>query len=172
MYFCSSTPCTGMIVTKLYLFFPGNPLICSCQSYVQKIWLRQHRKWLSTQKRGSKVGPQCTEPTPILDRYLLTVKDSELCPLPSVNSLQLSHIKPHSFLLTWDSPDTNMTGLKGFIVAYHRLDMNDQVIKSPLTILLLFAPSFFSFIFEVETNPTLLYYYGGKLSGKCLLLKV
>ena len=58
---------------------------------------------------------------------LLTVKDSELCPLPSVSSLQLSHIRPHSFLLTWESPDTNMTGLKGFIVAYHRLDMNDQV---------------------------------------------
>ena len=147
----------------VFVCFPGNPLICSCQSYVQKIWLRQHRKWLSTQKRGSKVGPQCTEPTPILDRYLLTVKDSELCPLPSVNSLQLSHIKPHSFLLTWDSPDTNMTGLKGFIVAYHRLDMNDQVIKSPLTILLLFAPSFFSFIFEVETNPTSVH-SGWKLS--------
>ena len=125
-------PLHKYVTKKWYLFFPGNPLICSCQSYVQKIWLRQHRKWLSTQKRGSKVGPQCTEPTPILDRYLLTVKDSELCPLPSVNSLQLSHIKPHSFLLTWDSPDTNMTGLKGFIVAYHRLDMNDQVIKSPL----------------------------------------
>ena len=106
----------------------GNPLICSCQSYVQKIWLRQHRKWLSTEKRGSKVGPQCIEPTPLSDRYLLTVKDSELCPLPSVSSLQLSHIRPHSFLLTWESPDTNMTGLKGFIVAYHRLDMNDQVI--------------------------------------------
>ena len=60
-------------------------------------------------------------------RYLLTVKDSELCPLPSVNSLQLSHITPNNFLVTWDSPDTNLTGLKGFIVAYHRLDKNDQV---------------------------------------------
>lgn len=81
------------------------------------------------EKRGSRVGPQCAEPTPILDRYLLTVKDSELCPLPSVSSLQLSNIKPYSFLVTWDSPDTNMTGLKGFIVAYHRLDKNDQVRK-------------------------------------------
>ena len=82
---------------------------------------------MTTDKRGSKVGPQCSEPLPLLDRYLLTVKDSELCPLPSVNSLQLSIIKPYSFLLTWESPDTNMTGLKGFIVAYHRLDTNDQV---------------------------------------------
>ena len=112
----------------LYSFIlSGNPLICSCQSYVQKIWLRQHRKWMATDKRGSKVGPQCSEPLPLLDRYLLTVKDSELCPLPSVNSLQLSVIRPYSFLLTWESPDTNMTGLKGFIVAYHRLDTNDQV---------------------------------------------
>ena len=110
-------------------FFAGNPVICSCQSYVQKIWLRQHRKWLETDKRGSKVGPQCVEPTPILDRYLLTVKDSELCPLPSVSSLQLSNIRPYSFLVTWDSPDNNMTGLKGFIVAYHRLERNDQVKK-------------------------------------------
>ena len=141
---------------KFLLSFAGNPLICSCQSYVQKIWLRQHRKWLSTQKRGSKVGPQCTEPTPILDRYLLTVKDSELCPLPSVNSLQLSHIKPHSFLLTWDSPDTNMTGLKGFIVAYHRLDMNDQVIKSPFLLsFLLSLPHLLSRSFHQKTNPTM-----------------
>ena len=110
-------------------FFAGNPLICSCQSYVQKIWLRQHRKWMKTDKRGSKVGPQCSEPLQLHDRYLLTVKDSELCPLPSVSSLQLSNIQPSSFLLTWDSPDTNMTGLKGFIVAYHRLDTNDQVSK-------------------------------------------
>ena len=56
-------------------------------------------------------------------------QDSELCPLPSVNSLQLSSITPNSFLVTWDSPDTNLTGLKGFIVAYHRLDKNDQVRK-------------------------------------------
>ena len=107
----------------------GNPLVCSCSSYNQKIWLRQHRKWLDAERRGSKIGPQCHEPTPISDRYLLTVKDSELCPLPSVNSLQLSNINPTSFLVTWDSPDTNLTGLKGFIVAYHRLDKNDQVRK-------------------------------------------
>ena len=111
----------------------GNPLICSCQSYAQKLWLRRHRKWLDNDKRGSKVGPQCQEPTPILDRYLLSVKDSELCPLPSVNSLQLSEIEPTSFLVTWDSPDTNMTGLRGFIVAYHRTDRNDQVKKYRLS---------------------------------------
>ena len=108
-------------------------MICSCQSYAQKLWLRRHRKWLNSDKRGSKVGPQCHEPTPILDRYLLSVKDSELCPLPSVNSLQLSEIEPTSFLVTWDSPDTNMTGLRGFIVAYHRTDRNDQVKKYRLS---------------------------------------
>ena len=113
--------------------FAGNPLICSCQSYAQKLWLRRHRKWLDSNKRGSRVGPQCQEPTPILDRYLLSVKDSELCPLPSVNSLQLSEIEPTSFLVTWDSPDTNMTGLRGFIVAYHRTDRNDQVKKYRLS---------------------------------------
>ena len=111
----------------------GNPLICSCQSYAQKLWLRRHRKWLDNIRRGSKVGPQCQEPTPILNRYLLSVKDSELCPLPSVNSLQLSQIEPTSFLVTWDSPDTNMTGLRGFIVAYHRIDKNDQVKKYRLS---------------------------------------
>lgn len=108
-------------------------MICSCQSYAQKLWLRRHRKWLDNNKRGSKVGPQCQEPTPILDRYLLSVKDSELCPLPSVNSLQLSEIEPTSFLVTWDSPGTNMTGLRGFIVAYHRTDQNSQVKKYRLS---------------------------------------
>ena len=63
----------------------------------------------------------------------MSVKDSELCPLPSVNSLQLSEIEPTSFLVTWDSPDTNMTGLRGFIVAYHRTDRNDQVKKYRLS---------------------------------------
>ena len=99
------------------LLVPGNPLVCSCSSYNQKIWLRQHRKWLDAERRGSKIGPQCHEPTPISDRYLLTVKDSELCPLPSVNRLQVSNLNPNSFLVTWDSPDTTLTGLKGFIVA-------------------------------------------------------
>ena len=108
-------------------------MVCSCSSYNQKIWLRQHRKWLDAERRGSKIGPQCHEPTPISDRYLLTVKDSELCPLPSVNSLQVSNINPNSVLVTWDSPDTNLTGLKGFIVAYHRLDKNDQVRKYRVT---------------------------------------
>ena len=116
-----------------YFSFTGNPIICSCQSYAQKLWLRRHRKWLDTVRRGSKVGPQCQEPTPILNRHLLSVKDSELCPLPSVNSLQLSQIEPTSFLVTWDSPDTNMTGLRGFIVAYHRIDKNDQVKKYRLS---------------------------------------
>ena len=124
----------NLLNIKSYCYlFPGNPLVCSCSSYNQKIWLRQHRKWLDAERRGSKIGPQCHEPTPISDRYLLTVKDSELCPLPSVNSLQVSNINPNSFLVTWDSPDTNLTGLKGFIVAYHRLDKNDQVRKYRVT---------------------------------------
>ncbi len=56
-------------------------------------------------------------------------QDSELCPLPSVVSLDYvasSGSYPYDFVVTWESPDTNMTGLKGFIVAYHRLDRNDQ----------------------------------------------
>ena len=116
---------------RIHLFLlSGNPISCSCESYIQKLWLRRHRKWLRTDRtRGSKVGPQCVEPASIVRRHLLSVRDSELCPLPSVNSLQLSSIKPSSFLVTWESPDTNMTGLRGFIVAYHRLDVNDQVKK-------------------------------------------
>ena len=81
------------------------------------------------ERRGAKVGPQCSEPESLQDRHLLTVKDSELCPLPSVNSLTFNSVDPYNFLITWESPDTNMTGLKGFIVAYHRLDKNDQVKK-------------------------------------------
>ena len=44
-----------------------------------------------------------------------------------------SNFAINSFLVTWESPDTNMTGLRGFIVAYHRLDVNDQVKKYRLT---------------------------------------
>ncbi len=103
--------------------------MCSCASHPQKTWLRQHRKWLSVDRRGSKVGPRCREPEALAGRHLLTVKDSELCPLPSVVSLDYASRDPYDFLVTWESPDTNMTGLKGFIVAYHRLDRNDQVRK-------------------------------------------
>ena len=73
------------------------------------------------------MGPQCKEPEAVAERYLLTVKDSDLCPLPSVSSLTYHSRDPYNFLITWKSPDTNMTGLRGFIVAYHRLDRNDQV---------------------------------------------
>lgn len=103
--------------------------MCSCQAYSQRLWLRRHRKWLDKGVRSSNVGPKCQGPPTITNRYLLSVRDSELCPLPSVSSLQLSNIQPSSFLVTWESPDTNMTGLRGFIVAYHRLDRNDQVKK-------------------------------------------
>ena len=65
----------------------GNPLVCSCQSYSQKLWLRQHRKWFDVQRRGSRAGPQCHAPAAIENRYLLTVKDAEICPLPSVTGL-------------------------------------------------------------------------------------
>ena len=51
-----------------------NPLICSCSSYTQKIWMRQHRKWLDTERRGPKVGPQCAEPRSLEERHLLAVK--------------------------------------------------------------------------------------------------
>lgn len=66
---------------------------------------------------------------PFFFRYLLTVKDSEICPLPSVTGLTYTKVDSYNFLITWKSPDTNMTGLKGFIVAYHRLDRNDHVKK-------------------------------------------
>ena len=120
--------------------------------------MRQRRKWLDTERRGPKVGPQCAEPRSLQGRHLLAVKvssadifgkdrlreprnpfpiqkgffllqDSELCPLPSVSSLTFTSRDPYNFLITWQSPDTNMTGLRGFIVAYHRLDKNDQVYR-------------------------------------------
>ena len=55
--------------------FAGNPLVCSCSSHPQKTWLRQHRKWLSTEQgRGSKAGPRCAQPEALAGRHLLTVK--------------------------------------------------------------------------------------------------
>ena len=53
-----------------------NPLVCSCSSYTQKIWMRQRRKWLDTERRGPKVGPQCAEPRSLQGRHLLAVKVS------------------------------------------------------------------------------------------------
>ena len=58
----------------LFSFLSENPLVCSCSSYTQKIWMRQHRKWLDTERRGPKVGPQCAEPRSLDDRHLLAVK--------------------------------------------------------------------------------------------------
>ena len=56
-------------------------------------------------------------------------KDAELCPLPSVSSFDIRNVTTTSVLIAWDSQDANMTGLKGFLVAYHRLDTNDIVKK-------------------------------------------
>ena len=56
-------------------------------------------------------------------------KDAELCPLPSVSSFDIRNVTTSSVLIAWDSQDANMTGLKGFLVAYHRLDTNDIVKK-------------------------------------------
>ena len=48
--------------------------------------MRQHRKWLDTERRGPKVGPQCAEPRSLEGRHLLAVKVNgmikfELCVL-------------------------------------------------------------------------------------------
>ena len=75
------------------------------------------------------MGPQCAAPESLLDRHLLTIKDAELCPLPSVSSFHIRNVTTTSVLISWDSQDSNMTGLKGFLLAYHRLDTNDVVKK-------------------------------------------
>ena len=75
------------------------------------------------------MGPQCATPANLQDHYLLTTKDSELCPLPSVSTFDIKNATTNSVLISWHSPDNNMTGLKGFVVAYHRLDQNDVVKK-------------------------------------------
>ena len=109
---------------------PGNPIVCSCQSFRQKLWLTQNRKWIDRSRQpGSSVGPQCQAPDSLHQRYLLTTKDAELCPLPSVSSFDIGNVTTDSVLITWDSKNSNMTGLKGFLVAYHRLDTNDMVKK-------------------------------------------
>ena len=107
----------------------GNPLVCSCRSFQQKLWLTQNRKWIDQQRRGGNVGPQCSAPDTLSDRFLLTTKDAELCPLPSVSSFDIRNVTTSSVLISWDSQDSNMTGLKGFLLAYHRLDTNDVVKK-------------------------------------------
>eukprot|EP00090_Calanus_glacialis_P036292 TRINITY_DN61906_c0_g1_i1.p1 TRINITY_DN61906_c0_g1~~TRINITY_DN61906_c0_g1_i1.p1 ORF type:complete len:799 (+),score=94.62 TRINITY_DN61906_c0_g1_i1:179-2398(+) len=111
------------------LHFEDNPIVCSCRSFHQKLWIRQNRKWLDSSKKNSKVGPQCSQPESLSERYLLTTKDTELCPLPSVSTFDIRNVTTNSVLIAWDSQDNNMTGLKGFLVAYHRLDMNDVVKK-------------------------------------------
>ena len=75
------------------------------------------------------MGPQCSAPESLLERHLLTIKDAELCPLPSVSSFHIRNVTTTSVLISWDSQDSNMTGLKGFLLAYHRLDTNDVVKK-------------------------------------------
>ena len=75
------------------------------------------------------MGPQCAQPEALANRFLLTTKDEELCPLPSVSTFDIRNVTTSSVLIAWDSQDNNMTGLKGFLVAYHRLDMNDVVKK-------------------------------------------
>ena len=75
------------------------------------------------------MGPECEAPESLSARFLLTAKDAELCPLPSVSSFDIRNVSTNSVLIAWDSRDSNMTGLRGFLVAYHRLDTNDVVKK-------------------------------------------
>ena len=75
------------------------------------------------------MGPQCSQPEGLNERFLVTMKDAELCPLPSVSTFHIRNVTTSSVLIAWDSAGTNLTGLKGFLVAYHRLDTNDVVKK-------------------------------------------
>ena len=113
----------------IVIIISDNPIVYPCRSFHQKLWIRQNRKWLDSSKKNSKVGPQCSHPESLSERYLLTTKDAKLCPLPSVSTFDIRNVTTNSVLIAWDSQDNNMTGLKGFLVAYHRLDMNDVVKK-------------------------------------------
>ena len=95
-----------------------NPILCSCQSFPQKLWLTQNRKWLTSPRAGPEAGPRCSGPAPLETRPLVTATTAELCPLPSVSSFHIRNVTTSSVLIAWDTDTETM--VRPVMLRFHR----------------------------------------------------
>lgn len=101
--------------------FPENPLRCGCRLQLQQLWqwLRQHRRVLD-----ADAAARCGQPPELRGAALEALPLSALCPAsaPPVVAVAVGDAQPSSLLVSWDS--RNASGLSGFRVAFHAIDVD------------------------------------------------
>ncbi|EFN64559.1 Insulin-like growth factor-binding protein complex acid labile chain [Camponotus floridanus] len=113
-----------------------NPLHCDCDSQELWEWLRDHQKLVGggmSRNRGGGLRMndmdsgllRCEQPPELRGLVFLDLDPRAFCSAPLILKLAIQDIQPFSVLVSWQS--RNHSSLRGYQVAYHALDIVDEV---------------------------------------------
>lgn len=102
-----------------------NPIHCSCESQELWEWLHDHLKWNILQEPLSGSRLNCNQPDNLKGRDFLKMEPQDFCDAPLIMKLAIQDIQPYSVLVSWQSRDHS--GLSGYQVIYHSLEVPDEV---------------------------------------------
>jgi hypothetical protein len=105
--------------------FTDNPIHCSCESQELWEWLQDHRKWQHTLEFNDNNNLHCDQPVKLRGKNFLRMEPQDFCDSPLIMKLAIQDIQPYSVLVSWQSREHS--GLSGYQVIYHSLDINDEV---------------------------------------------
>ncbi|GAB1859916.1 CHAO protein [Camponotus japonicus] len=113
-----------------------NPLHCDCDSQELWEWLRDHQKLVGGGMNRNRGGGlrmndmdsgllRCEQPPELRGLVFLDLDPRAFCSAPLILKLAIQDIQPFSVLVSWQS--RNHSSLRGYQVAYHALDIVDEV---------------------------------------------
>lgn len=109
----------------LSYLFSGNPIHCSCESQELWEWLHDHLKWNLLDELSGKSQLNCNQPETLKGKDFLKMEPQDFCDAPLIMKLAIQDIQPYSVLVSWQSREHS--GLSGYQVIYHSLEVPDEV---------------------------------------------
>lgn len=94
-----------------------NPLHCSCDAQKLWEWLRDHRKW-STSDRINYL--RCEHPAELRGKVFAKMEPQQFCDAPLIPKIAIQDIQPYSVVVSWQSREH--LGLNGYEIVYHAMD--------------------------------------------------
>ncbi|CRL04742.1 CLUMA_CG017802, isoform A [Clunio marinus] len=108
-----------------HLRISGNPIHCSCESQELWEWLHDHLKWKLLDEVTGKSQLNCNQPETLKGKDFLKMEPQDFCDAPLIMKLAIQDIQPYSVLVSWQSREHS--GLNGYQVIYHSLEVPDEV---------------------------------------------
>lgn len=117
---------------SLPFFSIGNPIHCSCESQELWEWLHEHLKWKIFDTLSTQSQLNCNQPDKLKGKDFLKMEPQDFCDAPLIVKLAIQDIQPFSVLVSWQSRDHS--GLNGYQVIYHSLEVQDEVMDRKMLI--------------------------------------